>query len=317
MIRKVVTYIFIFICLLFVYRLILYRGITKNQSGIYNKYNELFLKRGNTYDVLFLGSSRAEMHYHPKIFDSITGLKSYNMGISGASPKISLALLKTYCLQHQKPKYIICNLDYFSLHNDTDRLNDFPRYFPYLKNKNLRKELQKMDNRFNSFYYNPLHSIPYTQIEYLSASLHGWLGIVGKYDTLMYKGFQTSITNKFNDSDSQKATFSFISIKNRKYIDSLIVFAKVNNIRLMLVTSPVYGGGERYIMNKTGLVNQLKNISLIHQIPYFNYTDSVAYRNPLLYADHLHLNRQGACQFSKSISLAFDNIYDKNPLFNK
>lgn len=304
-------------CLLFVYRIFLYKGIRKNKSGIYNKYNELFLKEGNTYDVLFIGSSRAEMHYDPKIFDSITGLNSYNMGISGASPKISLALLKTYCLQHQKPKYIVCNTDYFSLQNDTDRLNDFPRYFPYLKNKNLRKELQKMDNRFNSFHYNPLHSLPYTQIDYLSASLHGWLGIPGKYDTLMYKGFQTSFTNQFNDSDTQKPKYSFISIKNRKYIDSLILFTKENNIHLTFVTSPAYGGGERYVFNKTELVNQLKNISFINHIPYLNYTDSLVYRNPMLYADFLHLNRQGASIFSKSISSAFNNISAQKTLFNK
>ncbi len=317
MIRKIATYLFIFLCLLFVYRLILYAGIRKNQSGIFNKYNELFLKEGNTYDVLFLGSSRAEMHYNPKIFDSITGFNSYNMGISGASPKISLALLKTYCLQHLKPKYIVCNIDYFSLQNDTDRLNEFPRYFPYLKNKNLRKQLLNMDNRFNSFHYNPLHSLPYTQIEYLSASLHGWLGIPGKYDTLMYQGFQTSVTNNFTDLDSPKPNYSFISIKNRKYIDSLILFTQENNIRLTFVTSPVYGGGEKFALNKTKLVNQLKNISFIHHIPYLDYTDSIVYKNPLFYADPLHLNRQGAFVFSKSISLAFNNIYDLNPLFNK
>ncbi|MBC7695930.1 MAG: hypothetical protein H7141_10855 [Burkholderiales bacterium] len=292
-------------------------GIRKNQSGIYNKYNELFLKQGNTYDVLFLGSSRAEMHYNPKVFDSITGLSSYNLGISGASPKISLALLKTYCTQHQKPKFIIFNIDYFSLQNDTDRINDFPRYFPYLNNKNLRMELQKMDNRFNSFYYNPLHSLPYTQVEYLSASLHGWFDIPGKYDTLMYKGFQTSITSKFNNSDSLQPKYSFISNKNRKYIDSLILFTKENNIRLTFVTSPVYGGGEKNVLNKTALVTQLKNIASIHHISYLDYTDSLDYRNPMFYADFLHLNHEGAGVFSKSISLAFNNIYGINPLFNK
>jgi hypothetical protein len=311
LIKKIAIYIIAFICLLFVYRAFLYTGIKKNKEGIFNKYNELFLKEGNTYEVLFLGSSRAEMHFNPKVFDEVTGLNSYNMGISGASPKISLALLKTYCHQHQKPKHIIFNIDYFSLQNDTDRLNDFPRYFPYLRNSHLRNGLNQIDKRFNSFYYNPLHSLPYTQIEYLSAALHGWLTISGKYDTLMYKGYQTSELKKINNNDEPKPIYSFISIKNRGYIDSIVLFTKANNIKLTLVTSPVFGGGKKNVINKSDLTNQLKNISYINHLSYFDYTDSLNYQNPQLFADYFHLNRNGALKFSQSISLAFDNILVK------
>ena len=317
MIKKIVIYLITFICLLFVYRAFLYTGIKKNKQGIFNKYNELFLNEGNAYDVLFLGSSRAEMHFNPKVFDEITGLNSYNMGISGASPKISLALLKTYCNQHQKPKCIVFNIDYFSLQNDTDRLNDFPRYFPYLCNTFLRNQLNQMDNRFNSFYYNPLHSLPYTQVDYLSSALHGWLTISGKYDTLMYKGYQTSELKELNTENEPKPLHSFISIKNRQYIDSLIQFTSLNNIKLILVTSPVFGGGNKNVLNKTSLINQLKNISYINHISYFDYTDSLEYQKSKLFADYLHLNRQGAIKFSQSFSLAFNNILSKKALFNK
>ncbi|MBI3519138.1 MAG: hypothetical protein HY062_07250 [Bacteroidetes bacterium] len=317
MIKKIVTYLIAFICILFVYRACLYAGIRKNKEGIYNKYNELFLKEGNTYDVLFIGSSRAEMHFNPKLFDAMTGLNSYNMGISGASPKISLALLKMYCHQHQKPKFIVCNIDYFSLQNDTDRLNDFPRYFPYLSNSYLRNGLYQMDHRFMSFYYNPLHSLPYTQIDYLSTSLHGWLGISGKYDSLMYKGFQTSEPKDINLSDEPKPVYSFISPKNRHYIDSLIAFTKNNGIQLLLVTSPVYGGGHKNVTNKQALSSQLQNIAFINRVPYYDYTDSLSYQNPRFFADYFHLNRQGALKFSKSISSTFDNIFAGKTLFNK
>jgi len=187
LIKKIITYLTACICILFVYRSFLYFVIRKNKQGIFSKYNDVFLKEGNTYDVLFLGSSRAEMHFEPQIFDSITKLNSYNLGISGASVKLNFIVLKTYCHQHQKPKHIILNLDYFSLKSDSDMLNDFPRYFPYLNNDYLRAELNAVDDRFTSFYYNPFHSLPYTQIDFLSASLHGWLNISGKYDTLMCK----------------------------------------------------------------------------------------------------------------------------------
>lgn len=317
MIKRIVIYTITFVCILFVYRALLYTGIKKNKAGIFNKYNELFLKEGNTYDVLFLGSSRAEMHFNPMVFDSITGLNSYNMGISGASPNISLALLKTYCQKHQKPKFIIFNVDYFWLQNDTDRLNDFPRYFPYLENSYLRNELSKLDYRFNSFYFNPLHSLPYTQIDYLSASLHGWLNISGRYDSLMHKGYQTSELKNIESENKSAPISGFISPKNRADIDSLISFTKTNNIQLMLVTSPVLGNGNKQVSNKAVLSKNLKNIAIINHLPYYDYTDSLVYNSQTLYADELHLNRHGALKFSQSISLVFDNILSKKALFNK
>lgn len=295
----------------------MYGGIKKNKQGVFSKYNELFLKEGNNYDVLFLGSSRAEMHFNPKVFDDVTGLNSYNMGISGASPKVSLALLKVYCQQHQKPKYIIFNIDYFGLQKTTDSLNDFPRYFPYLNNSNLRNELNKIDGRFTSFYYNPLHSLPYTQINYLSTALHGWLNISGRYDTLMYKGYQTSELKDGQLKKESNPTYSFISAKNRADIDSIISFTKSNNIHLTIVTSPVFGGGDKLISNKTSLVSQLKNIAFINHVSYYDYTDSLSYNNPDLFNDKLHLNRYGSLKFSKSISSVFDNNLTKKTLFNK
>jgi hypothetical protein len=133
----------------------------------------------------------------------------------------------------------------------------------------------------------------------------------------MYKGYQTSELKEINTEDEPKPIYSFISIKNRQYIDSLIQFTSSNNIKLTLVTSPVFGGGKKNVLNKTTLSNQLKNISYINHIHYFDYTDSLAFQNSELFADYFHLNRKGALKFSQSISLTFDNILPKKALFSK
>ena len=314
MIKKIITYVTACICILFVYRSFLYIGIRKNKQGIFSKYNDVFLKQGNNYDVLFLGSSRAEMHFAPRIFDSITKFNSYNLGISGASVKVNYVILKTYCHQHQKPKHIILNIDYFSLKSDVDTLNDFPRYFPFLNNDYLRAELNTVDGRFTSFYYNPFHSLPYTQIEFLSASLHGWLNISGKYDTLMYKGFQTVPSNEGGQISKSKPIYSFISKKNRNYIDSIVSFSKKNKIHLTLVTSPIYGKGYHHVLNKSVLVNQLNDIAGINHIPYFDYTDSLIFNDPKLYFDEEHLNFIGAKKFSNHFSVNFNKVWNENTL---
>jgi hypothetical protein len=313
LIKKIAIYLIAFICLLFVYRAFLYTGIKKNKQGIFNKYNELFLKKGNTYDVLFIGSSRAEMHFNPRIFDSITGLNSYNMGISGATLKISYSLLKTYYQQHKTPKFLICNIDYFYLSDDTDSLNDFPRYFPYLDNIYLRNQLNTIDNRFTSFYYNPLHSLPYTQINFLSSSLHGWLNFPGKYDTLMYKGFQNIESENINLVDFSRSNGNTISIKNKNYIDSLILFSRKNKTQLMFVATPALTKTWKYNSSKGLLISQIQNIANTNQINFVNYTDSAISKEESLFSDNYHLNVKGSRQFSKS----FSNYFNTSIIFKK
>jgi len=312
LIKKLILYSLLFLASLYAYRACLYIGIKKNKAGIYNKYNELFLNT-NHYDALFMGSSRAEMHFHPGIFDSITKLNSYNIGISGASPKISLAILKTFCSQHGTPKFLIYNLDYFALKYDSNRLYSFPRYFPYLSNTVLQKELNNIDPRFTSFYYNPIHSLPYSQIDYLSVSLHGWFNVPGKYDTLCYKGYQTAEINTPLKRKIPQPGYSYIHLKNRQYLDSIIQFSKTNHIQLLLVCSPIIDGGTKEVINKQQVINQIQNIAYLNKIEYWDYSNNNISKNHRLFVDNKHMNRNGASLFSTLFSKDFHNKYVKTP----
>jgi hypothetical protein len=307
-----------FLSILFFYRYVLYTGIRKNKSGIYDKYNTLFIKKNNTYNTLFIGSSRSEMHFNPKVFDSILKTNSFNFGISGASTKLSFSLLKTYIHQNKKPNLIIYNIDYFALDSDSAKIINFPRFFPYLSNELLRHELYNMDSRFYSFYINPIHSLPYTQFDYISSSVHGWFNIQGKYDSLMYKGFQTSISQSFNNDTSIAPTFNSITKENENYIDSIIAFTNKHNIQLIALTSPFYQNNLSADKNqKKALSNQLNKIFQKQRIPYFDYSDSIIYLNKSLFSDYIHLNHKGSYKFSVQLSQILNNNSSLNPFFNK
>ncbi len=307
----------VFVSVLFAYRCFLYVGIIKNKQGLYDKYNHLFLDKNNQYDVLFAGSSRAEMHFNPQIFDSITRLKSYNMGISGATPKVSLALLKTYYKQSKIPKFLVLNIDYFALQNDSDIVADFSRFFPYLQNKNLHNELAKIDKRFTSFYYNPLHSLPYTQVGFLSTALHGYLNISGKYDTLMYKGFRILEPDTTFHEVKKSFACNYISVKNRLYIDSLINFTKEQKINLILLTAPIFETEPVDIIVKQKLKHQLRTLTLNRNIFYLDFSDDREFKHKKLFTDNLHLNKEGADLFSVKFSKLFNNIKPDFALDNK
>lgn len=267
---------------------------------------------------MFIGSSRAEMHFNPKVFDSICHTNSFNFGISGASVKLSYLLLKTYCLQNTKPKYILLNLDYFSLDKDSEKVANFPRFFPYINNPLLRNSLNQIDYRFSSFYINPLHSIPYSQFDFISNSIHGWLKIPGKYDSLMYKGYQTSISQNFNDNKTLSPNFLIITKHNKDYIDSLISYTTKQNITVIAVTSPIFQDSlNNSFPNKKTLGLELNKILKKQNIPYYNYTDSAICLNKNLFSDNIHLNRKGSNILSVQLSQLLNNNYSKNPFFNK
>jgi hypothetical protein len=304
--------------MLYVYRYLLYTGIKKNTNGIYSKYNTLFLNKNNNYDLLFIGSSRAEMHFNPKVFDSICHVNSFNFGISGASTKLNFILLKTYLNQHHHPKRILYNVDYFALDSDSDRILNFTRFFPYLSNSQLLEGLNKIDSRFYSFYINPIHSLPYTQFNAISNSLHGWFNIAGKYDSLMYMGYQTSLIQSFNDNKIIAPQFNTITRQNANYIDSIISLSKKHSIQLIAITSPFYQENLGLpIDKKLSLSKELNNLFMKHKTPYFDYSDSLISLNKIYFSDYLHLNKKGSTIFSIQLSHILNNNSSIKPFFNK
>lgn len=316
MIKKSVIYALLFISALYLYRELLYTGLRKNAQGIFHKYNEMFLDTGTRYDVLFMGSSRAEMHYNPRIFDSVTGLQSFNIGISGATPKVNFVFLKAFCANHPAPRYLVYDIDFYGLKYEADTLQGFPHSFPYLGNKALRAQLMTVDPRVNSFYYNPLHSLPYTQMRYLSASVHGWLGVLGKYDSYCYKGYQTAPPAAGCRYSAQKPHYSYIHLQKRAYIDSIIQFSKGNHIQLVLESSPVFGGGSELI-NKQQLTGQLMNIAMENGLDYYDDSAPWYCNDKGYFEDNHHLNQEGSSLFSGLFSARFHNIYLKFPLSGK
>lgn len=312
MIKRTVIYLFVFVIIIYAVREIVYSGVRKNKAGLYEKLNTMFLKK-NAYDVVFLGSSRAETHFDPKIFDSITGAFSYNIGVTGGTPRISYGVLKAYCSKSKSPKHVVFDLDFHFLKKGVDTIRYFSRYFPYLDNEVLLKEFNGIDDRFISFKYNPLYSLPYSNIRMLAASLHGWLNRPGKYDSIYYKGYVNDVFQNPQKIE-QKPFYGFIHPRERQYIDSIILFCKQAKIDLVLMTSPMYKGGEVAMLNKQSVVSQLKNIAIINKLEYWDMSKSAYSNRSDYFRDTYHMNGKGARLFTLGFAYNFLQYFDKKPV---
>jgi hypothetical protein len=288
---------------MYLLREFIYRGVRKNTGGIYDKHSTLFLK-SNDYDVLFLGSSRVETHYDCGLFDSITHLNSYNAGLIGAGPQLAYAALRSYCHKSKAPRYLVYDLDLHYLKNGADTIRFFPKYFPYLSNQVMLEQFNEIDSRFSSFYYNPFHSMPYANMRMLGASLHGWMGKQGKFDTCFYKGFQRSVFADTIRELEENAVYGFIHPKERRYLDSIILFSKEQHMDLLLTCSPMYKAGEK-LLNKGQMLNQVRSIARINGLSFKDFSNLPLSMKRGNFADHYHMTYSGARLFSEEFSRFF------------
>lgn len=313
MIKKIFLYFICLTALLFGVRRLHYYGLLKQEKGYYAKYKTAFFNKNN-FNVLFLGSSRVEMHYDTRIFDSLTGKNSFNLSLAGATPRVAFAALKAYLANSSAPEIIFYEADYHFLKYPSAEIKEFNNYFPFLKNETLRREFNSIDKRMNHFYYNPYYSFPYTGFKNLSTSLHGWLNIPNKTDSLYHKGYLKEVFRPHLDYIASTPAYSWFSSLERNYLDSIIIICNQKNIDLTLITSPMFAGGKLDVANKKEIISQLENIATINKIQYYDLSSLPFCNRRGLFIDHYHMNAAGATKFTLFFAGFFSNKLAANPL---
>jgi hypothetical protein len=274
----------------------------------------MIFTEANDYDVLFLGSSRVEMHYNTKLFDSLTGKKSINLGLAGASPELAFAALRMYLENSRAPKLLFYEVDYHSIKTDGKEIKDFNNYFPFLSDPKLRSHLNNMDDRMNHFYYNPYYSWPYTGFKNISTGIHNWLGIANLTDSLYHKGYMKEVLRAPLNYLPTQRSYTYFHPNNRSYLDSIILLCEKKRIDISLITSPMFAGGELEVVNRQEIIRQINNIAKIHHISYFNLSSLPFCNQRLLFADHYHLNYAGSLKFTPYLCGLINNKPVNNSL---
>ena len=308
MTKKIVTYFILTICLAYALQWFINEGLRKNKKGIYEKYTTVFLKE-NSYSTIMLGSSRMFMHLDNQLFDSLCTTNSYNIGLPGATMRLSYACLRGYCLKSKTPQTIFLELDYHISHKKTDTIYNYSTYIPFLKNKAFYDQLYAIDKRFAQFRYNPFYVLPHLGINSLSASLNGWFGREGFYDHYFYKGFFKN--ELMDDYGNVQAVNKEHKIGNeaRSYLDSIMQFCSKKQIRLYFTISPAYKDASKEMIFHQPIIEQFKAIALKHNITLFDFSGDTAITNHKVYfEDNYHMLYSGARIYTKKIAGSFNNI---------
>ncbi len=253
-------------------------------------------------DVVIFGSSRANHHYVPEIFENELHMSCFNAGADGNYLLYSYALFNTI-VNRYSPKLIIFDIRPYELGNiesEYDRLSILlPYYQKYPEVRHvieLRGPFEKLKHISSIYSYNSL----------IFQILKGNLGS-GKSEGSGLKGY-IPLNNTMQPEKIGNWDICDIPVDNNKVnlVKDIISTCKKKNIELLFVHSPIWIN-----MQKSSCHNILADICSENGIRYIDMSNDTTFINrPDYFEDISHLNDKGARIFS---SMLADKILHPNP----
>ena len=260
----------------------------KETSGLH--YRTTYSIDSTKADILVFGSSRANHHYVPEIFEDSLHMSFYNTGRDGNSILYSLAVFKSV-IKRYTPKIVIIDLMPSELNynlKNYDRLSCLqPYYFDH-------PEIQSIINLRGPYEKYKLLSVIYPYNSSLLAIIIGNMEINKKRKgdrkgyLPIYNCIEDTILTGFENIPSHLDT---INIEALKYISN-VCYTK--NIHLFFVQSPLFAKVPPSL--STDLIVRIANEDNAFFLNYIN--DTIFLDHPLFFSDQSHLNDNGAKLFS-------------------
>lgn len=304
--KRALLYTALAIALLYAVRAIEYAGLRRASGGEFAKLRTQF-ETENNFDLLVIGSSRAECQYYTPLLDSATGLKCYNIGMPGATMPLIATSLEAYLVHSNAPKYVVLNLDLHSLGDNNDTVYEFPRYFAFLGNEKLYDGLQQRDGRFFWFKWLPFYSLPYSGVRYMSNSVHGWMGTPTVYDADYEQGFSPCIPDhRWGDLDTATMIVTHAEIPQAVWdgVQRIQTICSERHCTLLFAVSPLFHRQEACVESYPQSFEAFRAYAAEHYIAWIDLGHDPIGRQKEFYADPAHLNKEGALLFTRRFSSA-------------
>ena len=259
-----------------------------SQSSERNKVEYVIHSFGKKYDVMIMGTSRANNHFVTNLFEK-KGLKSFNYGISGSHLFETSLLLKVMIANKFQIKNLILEAD-LSICNEKRDEGTTARFMPYIHTNSIIKEHYKNESDFKKLFYLPFYR--YIKFD-AKIGFREVYEVLSKKptNTLQNKGYYPLISDK---KGSMKNDISTLKVIRNKYYEEIKKICKQNNINLIVVMTPM-------CQNTKGLdyFDKVKK-----QYPEINNFENIV-TDDRYFASCGHLNNEGAIIYTNHILNTF------------
>lgn len=298
------TKLFVFLLILdFLIGNILSHYYFKKQRN-YN-YRTTYAIDSTSASLLIFGSSRANHHYRPDVFEKSLGVTYYNTGRDGEFILYNYAVLKAV-LKRYLPKIIILDFSPGEFAKTTDSYDRLSVLLPFYRSHPEMRSIIELRSNFEkvkliSYIY------PYNSALLNILSQNAILPAEKKEDIQGY----LPLTKIWSDSiqvDNALTKYEVDSITVNSY-ESFIRDCKNSKVQLYIVCSPFFIR-RSHIDYSVQLADQ---IAKKYNVEFYNYvTDTNFINHATLFDDPAHLNNDGAKIFSITVANRIANEQNKN-----
>lgn len=296
---RIVILLLLSIPVLFAVDYVITKVVVYGGNGYYAEWCDIYQDNINE-DLIILGSSRAKRHFNPLLIENCTNITAYNLGFTAASfDAMHTKFLEYYYHTSHKPQYVTLSLDCFSM-SHSGELFDHWRVLPFLLySQNLRQRFADYDCFPTYYYYLPL-------VRY-SGYFYKILRSFVLTHSILYHGYYLEDPHhqQWNQDDflfnKRNNTGIVAQIDSCEVADfkQFIVFCKTNSIKLNIVYTPEYYGGQCFTANRDSVLSFYQSVAQEYQTPFRDFSvDSINY-DTAFFSNVMHLNSKGADEFTQ------------------
>jgi len=204
------------------------------QSRNRGKIETVFNSTAKKYDVVILGSSRANNHFVSKMFED-KGLKTFNYGMSGGHLFEASLMLKLMIERKYEIKNVILEAD-LNLSNDQESEGVAAKFLPYIHCSKVIKNHFSTEKYFNELYYIPF----YRYVKFDSKiGFREVYKIVANEKTNALDNLGYYPLEKHKNGNMKNNIVNLNPLPHNKYYEEIKSICKKNNINFIAVMTPM------------------------------------------------------------------------------
>lgn len=302
---RIAVYSFIFILSSYIFQFLIDQGLQNVNDDLHGDWNSIFKGKIKA-DIVILGSSRAYVHFDPKIIEQKTKLSAFNLAVNGGGPITQKSKFESFLEHNPFPRILIQNVDIFLLYKEKFIFQK-EQFLPYLSQAAIYSNLEKVDKELWLERNIPLYKYRGFRNE-IFLGIGSFLGLAKESHSTKYKGF-TVVKEDWNRDFERFRTENTEMVYDQEnldygfnYVKRLINECKRKKIDIILVQSPLYFELQNMMPQKEYITRSFKDIAVANGIQFWDYlTDSMCLDKKYFY-NSTHLNAEGAQLFTNKFS---------------
>lgn len=259
------------------------------------QYRTTYAMENTKAGVIIYGSSRANHHYHPEVFEEKLPYEYYNAGRDGSYNLYHYAVLKSVLSRH-KPDLILLEFGEEEFKKSPVGYDRLSALLPYYKSHPEIREILNHKSKYEKLKLSVSQIYPFNSSIFTIAIGNAEINKTRRGDI---KGY-VPLDKQWNEpikTIQQGKPYEIDTVSIWAY-DSFLKDCKAANVPVYVVSSPYF---QRSVSSDTSMTLG-KSIAKKYGVPFFDYSrDETLISRPELFSDFLHLNDKGARVFSAMV----------------